>query len=349
MTQRIEHIDIAKGISITLVVLLHSKLGEYVPNGPMSMFRMPIFFFLSGVFFSAGIGPKTFLWKKADALLKPYFVTLFALLAHSVMVNNGTFAEPFAGILYGNSHTIPWGPLWFLTHLFSVYCVSYFIYRYTNFSQLSFSTKSLILAVTLLISAWGIKWFWYINVTVFGHSIKLPGLPFSFDIVLISSCFFLAGHIIRDKVISFRPRMTLFVAAMLVFLCVSLFTDAHINITQRTYRSPIFASLGAVSGIYIILCASFLLTNYKLLKKPLLMLGSGSLFVLIFHDYIALTVYPFLLSYTGPDERVFLIALITFLASIGLPLLIRWAVLKSVFLAPFYLPIRTGKLVAQNP
>ncbi|WP_081365719.1 acyltransferase family protein [Alteromonas mediterranea] len=52
-TDRAKHIDIAKGISITLVVLLHSQLAPYIYfiTEPLSLVRMPLFFFLSGFFF----------------------------------------------------------------------------------------------------------------------------------------------------------------------------------------------------------------------------------------------------------------------------------------------------------
>ena len=66
MNRRIELIDIAKGISIILVAFAHSKLRPYLPelNNALSLFRMPLFFFLSGIFFSAAINPDIFLIKK---------------------------------------------------------------------------------------------------------------------------------------------------------------------------------------------------------------------------------------------------------------------------------------------
>jgi len=63
MSGRVKHIDIAKGISIFLVALAHSthifaplvssKLIFYYQAviSPMSLFRLPLFFFLSGYFF----------------------------------------------------------------------------------------------------------------------------------------------------------------------------------------------------------------------------------------------------------------------------------------------------------
>ena len=42
---RVEHVDIAKGISIAMVALFHSDLAFFIPAvvEPMSVFRMPLF------------------------------------------------------------------------------------------------------------------------------------------------------------------------------------------------------------------------------------------------------------------------------------------------------------------
>jgi fucose 4-O-acetylase-like acetyltransferase len=62
MDGRVKHIDIAKGISIFLVAMAHgtpvfvplvsSKVIFYYQEviGPISLFRLPLFFFLSGIF-----------------------------------------------------------------------------------------------------------------------------------------------------------------------------------------------------------------------------------------------------------------------------------------------------------
>ena len=79
MNKRIGFIDIAKGIGILLVVLAHNDLEAYAPflHKVIYSFHMPLFFFLSGMFFR----PETPFWqlirKRFDSLLKPYFFTLF--------------------------------------------------------------------------------------------------------------------------------------------------------------------------------------------------------------------------------------------------------------------------------
>ena len=47
---RLEHIDAAKGLSIFLVVYWHAVDNRLVMNEALWMLRMPLFFFVSGLF-----------------------------------------------------------------------------------------------------------------------------------------------------------------------------------------------------------------------------------------------------------------------------------------------------------
>ena len=73
-------IDIAKGITIVGVAFQHSHLENFLPglNHFLGLFRMPLFFFLSGIFFNEAIHFRDLVLSKTDSLLKPYFLTLGA-------------------------------------------------------------------------------------------------------------------------------------------------------------------------------------------------------------------------------------------------------------------------------
>lgn len=65
MQQRIEFIDLAKGICISLVVYQHVYMGD--PNPKLmefqDYFRMPLYFILSGLFFKTYEGFTSFTHK----------------------------------------------------------------------------------------------------------------------------------------------------------------------------------------------------------------------------------------------------------------------------------------------
>lgn len=89
MGQRIEFIDLAKGICILLVVSLHvfgaTVSGKYI--GITNMFRMPLYFLLSGLFFKTYGGILPFFKKKTNKLLIPFVCSyIFVILPISCLL-----------------------------------------------------------------------------------------------------------------------------------------------------------------------------------------------------------------------------------------------------------------------
>lgn len=77
MSQRIEFVDLAKGICISLVVLFHvfgDLSGDVIQL--MNLFRMPLYFVLSGLFFKTYDGLIPFIKKKTNKLLITFFFLL---------------------------------------------------------------------------------------------------------------------------------------------------------------------------------------------------------------------------------------------------------------------------------
>lgn len=70
MSQRDITIDIAKGIGIFLVVLGHVPILMWLAT-PIYIFHMPLFFFLSGMFFHLNEDRKMGLYKKIRTLIIP--------------------------------------------------------------------------------------------------------------------------------------------------------------------------------------------------------------------------------------------------------------------------------------
>ena len=347
MPERVQHIDVAKGISIFFVAMFHSKLKFYYPDiiGPMSLFRMPLFFFLSGVFFSWLLEPKAFLIKKAEALLKPYFVVLFIIFLVGVVLKKPALFWQLKGILYGNGDTIQWVPLWFLTHLFAVYLFVYILFYFLKFNSLPVWLKVVVLVTFMLVGIFYIDLFWYKDIHFLGYFLQLPGLPFSLDIILITSCFFVCGVLLNDLITRFRPRVLLILFSIVAFLMISVFTGAHIDLNKRVYDDGFYATLGAVFGIYIALSISWYISKIELISYIPLRLGEASLYILMFHGFIQREFYNYLAE--GVTEEFILIGVIFFslFLSVSIPLGIRWVVLRSDFLSLAFLPFKSNKLV----
>lgn len=127
LKQRDRNIDIAKGLGIFLVVWGHtSATPEWI-----SAFHMPLFFFLSGIFFRPNPNWRQFLKSKSRRLLIPYIIYFY-------------ICNIFDGILHTlRNQPFDWndrllqfwapcamaGPLWFLLALFWMLCLSNLLWQ----------------------------------------------------------------------------------------------------------------------------------------------------------------------------------------------------------------------------
>lgn len=144
--QRYEYVDLAKGICISLVVLFHvfraCMIGRDFENTPylsflmnnlIASFRMPFYFFLSGLFYKQYIGKFTFIRKKVNRLLIPFlfffFVTIICRNFVEYAINPSYSLKTF---VFDVIHLKPNTPIWFLLCLFNLNVVFYLIEKYIN-------------------------------------------------------------------------------------------------------------------------------------------------------------------------------------------------------------------------
>ncbi len=347
MESRFKHIDIAKGISISLVAMFHSHLASFFSdiNHSMALFRMPLFFFLSGIFFSWLASPKDFLLKKSEALLKPYLAVLLLFFIISIFKGRDDLALQLAGIFYSSGHNLKIGALWFLTHLFAVYCFCYVLFRFVNFSKLQPVTLGITALIFIGLGSFFIDFFWEIERYINPSYVIFPGLPFSLDIVLITSAYFILGFMLKLKLTNFYPSLGLSCLALGIFVFVSQFTNADINLFWRVYDFPIYATLGAISGIYIVITISYLISKSDPLSYIPLKLGKASLYILIFHQPIQYRVYGYLSNEVDDQITLFCFSGISFGLSLLIPLLIKKIVESSDILSLAFLPFKSNKLI----
>ena len=261
MSGRIRTIDIAKGLTIVGVAFQHSHLGNFSAglNQALALFRMPLFFFLSGIFFNEAIALRDLMLSKTDSLLKPYFVTLGALLLIDIMLGR-EFIPELKGILYGNGETIRWvtlwaGPLWFLTHLWVLFIFSYLIFSITKLQSKPCYHKVLLVFLLLITGTATVDKFWHFPMNINGRIIVIPGLPFSFDLVFISAAYFISGRFLREHIKSFRPKPLFVFLTLSLFILIAIFTSAKIELDGRIYHEPLASTIAAYLGIYLILYA----------------------------------------------------------------------------------------------
>ena len=134
MATRVDFIDLAKGFCIILVVLSHvcGSTAWYFLD-VMNIFRMPLYFVLSGLFFKSYGSFFVFVKKKTNKLLIPFLsVYLFVVLPSSFLIyhrygsvdNIYDFFFAHFGRLYLGID----GAAWFLLCLFFMNLIFYLIY-----------------------------------------------------------------------------------------------------------------------------------------------------------------------------------------------------------------------------
>ena len=350
MAERVRIIDIAKGITIVGVAFSHSHLEDFLPglNQSLALFRMPLFFFLAGIFFNEAIDLEKFVLSKTDSLLKPYFVTLGAFLLVDIILGN-QFIRELKGILYGNGETIrwltPWAlPLWFLTHLWVLFIFSYLIFSITKIQNKPCYLKVLLVFLFLTAGAAIVDKFWYLPININGRIVEIPGLPFSFDLVFISAAYFISGRFLREHVKSFKPKLPFVFLALSSFILIAILTSAEIDLNSRIYHEPLASTIAAYLGIYLILSLAYFLNQLTLPARVICHAGGASLFILIFHKLFEDQVHS-ILSHWNVFNQDLYVSILSFAGCLTMPLVIRAIVIRSNFLALFYLPLEFSKLL----
>ena len=198
---RIEYIDLAKGICITLVVMLHlsSFAGvEFKAEYYLQTFRMPLYYFLSGCFFKAYGGFWDFVKRKINKLLIPFFFFYFfisCLTPRLVYDWLGIDWEPLewsqfpTAFYYGK---YPLGALWFLYCLFRINIVFYLIYILAN----KFSHSNWIIIICSAI------------IGAIGWASRLMGftIPFFGYTVFLNLPFFMFGYMLFRQTSLLKPN-----------------------------------------------------------------------------------------------------------------------------------------------
>lgn len=139
---RIAYIDLAKGFCIILVVLFHAKgvLNiHYASDTFLGSFRLPLYFFLSGLFFKDYGGLSKFFIKKTNRLLVPFFFFYICFSALMPNILYYIFGFNFDTVVGWSSvwaflwpGQYPNIPIWFLWCLFLMNVLFWMIFTISN-------------------------------------------------------------------------------------------------------------------------------------------------------------------------------------------------------------------------
>lgn len=249
-SKRIDFVDLTKGVCIILVVMAHvGGAFTLLDNGSMlSCFRMPLYFFISGIFFKSYEGLLGFVIRKINKLLIPFlFFYLSAFLLKYIvwLVRPSTFQIPVSWsellIIFQGHDLIRFNPsIWFLIALFNCNILFYLIHYFRD------KHLSVMFTITLLIGCTGF-YLGKFNIA----------LPFYIDVAMTALPFYVAGFWIRRYNFFLYPSHRfdkLIPISIVLALVVMYFTSTTLGMRTNNYPGNIFqVYIAAFAGIFIIM------------------------------------------------------------------------------------------------
>jgi len=277
MQNRDHWVDYAKGLGILLVVYGHVSRGVFnagikvdaglfkLVDSVIYSFHMPLFFFLSGLFFLPSLqkyGRTGLIADKVDSVLYPYI--FWSLLQGFIEVFLSGYTT--SSTTTGEVLSLFWQPraqFWFLYVLFAIFVLMAMLYRDRE------TIPTWILPLTALAA-------WFLQLFV--------QLPFPLDFIASYLIFFVLGmSALRWKDILQTHALTATLCAVAIFTGLEYLFHAQLHLVY-TDKSALNLAL-AIAGIALICSAAVLLTQWKQqwLTSSLAMLGYCSMPIYLMH------------------------------------------------------------------
>lgn len=283
--QRIDWIDVAKGIAMICVILVHVEEHFLSPGAlastkiPIYTFHMPIFFFISGYLFSLKSSFKEFLINKCRRILIPYVCLGGLLCLFTVFWQKYDLKWTLEAILLQKRM---W-TLWFIACLFWLNILFYILARFIK------SEKIRAIAVILIATA-GIIYY------------KMGGeaLYWNVDVCMTALPFFYAGFLckktdfVNQKVLASKFKWGIFVGLVaLDFLCTMLnyrITGQYLEFFGCMYGIAPLTYIGSFAGIFALIILADACRGFK----PFRYIGENSMMFYAWHQTMLLPLVQFM-------------------------------------------------------
>lgn len=254
--QRIEYIDLMKGICIVLIILLHNgvNFSNETLDSMFKCFRIPLYFCLSGLFFKEYGGFGDFCIRKINKLLIPYifFVYIPYALIDITLSYHHTISSYF--FMFLEPYNLP---LWFLRCLFLTY-ILYYIYHGL------LSKRGLIIQILFVLGATFSVWFINRKLTPPNSEYLLMFYPLVQNMItaVIAIPFFFIASMLRKKgILAMEIKRKNIVMLFFLFGMMWLFTyQARVDYrTALLGNNYLFLYTSALGGIGCVWCIAYIL------------------------------------------------------------------------------------------
>lgn len=306
---RIDYMDLAKGICIIMVVLFHvAKCYDtsLLVNSFFKLIRMPLYFFLSGVFFKNYNGLIDFIKRKTNKLLIPFVfwylllsVSFSLLMFHAFGIRLDRVDDTsFFGLLFAfwTKEDFPNSAIWFLLCLFYVNLLFYIVFLLASHFKTEKGRFWIVFLLSMLCGGIGLVF-----------CFTKTNLPAFLDSAFTSVPFFCFGYLIKNhtKILvpnKYDKHLLLISLALFIFVggVALLFREGYsLKFNHFTSKSALIAyPCGFLGTLCIILFSK------KINRIPVVsMFGQYSIMILVTHK-IVLELYAMLFRFVGMADGI---------------------------------------------
>ncbi len=278
MKKRNSLLDVMKGIGILLVVIGHVSSNSIL-NRWIYSFHMPLFFFISGIlyFLSTKVDSKTFLRKKFQGLLIPYFIFSLITFLYWVVIErhlrgdmNISIGHQILEMFISQGGDINHQynvVLWFLPCLFMMELTFDCIYK-------NFKNHKSLFGLMILFSIAG-----YLLIKFCEFR-----LPFSIDTMCVSILFYGLGFIVAPFIdtisLVFNKHKIISILVFIILSVIISITYQGCNLNNNYYSNYVLFYIFGIIGILFMICLATLFKENKLL----LFLGRNTLVLMCIHE-----------------------------------------------------------------
>ena len=303
--KRIKYLDIAKGISLLLVMISHS-CGMPFGEKYFTAFYIQIFFILSGITYTRRTVKENII-RRIKGVIIPYIIYTIIVIALNILLGNLKKSEDMVNVVIGSLYSryclypinysgeniyflqIGNSPMWFLTAMFVSSCIFYFTVERVSVRNKSLYIYGLgLIVITILLD-------------------KLPILlPWSVDTASLGAFFMLIGY--YGKRYYFQKTNYKWLIFSLVLYIACCYFNEGINLSIREYGNYGGISVIAVCIIGIIgslLCINIskMIERVFVIREIFEFIGTNTILILALHVSI-FAVFDRVLTLLGINDDI---------------------------------------------
>lgn len=270
--QRIQALDIAKGIGIVLVVIGHSINGDALLGRIIWSFHMPLFFIIAGMCFNnAKYTDLSILIKnRLRTLLLPAIIfTIIDILLLEVLI-----PEKATALV----ESVKWQGFTFAKWFLGVLFMTEIVYGAINKITLRFNRAGGVIVLIAIIS--------YITGCIFSHY-NIVG-PYSLCTVFSAISFYSIGNLIRPYISLLeylRHKNIITISGLILLIMIDMLTHRHLDMASNSITVIDFIP-AYIGTIMIIVASQSILESFHFgkIKENFLWLGRNTLCIMCIHQ-----------------------------------------------------------------